>query len=103
MLVAVTLAAGVTLAVVSRRFGVGRRREQWAAIRAMGWTSQDVVRAQLAELAVSAIPGAVLGVVVAALIAAVQVREAVVPVVVVGSAAALISVAVVLLWGRKLD
>lgn len=103
VLVAVTLAAGVMLAVVSRRFGVGRRREQWAAIRAMGWTTRDVVRAQLAELTVGAIPGALLGVVLSAVIARAQAPDAVLPVILVGAGAAVLAVAVVLVTGRKLD
>jgi len=64
VLAAVSLAAGVVLAVLSRRRNLVLRRAQWASIRAMGWRTADVTRAHLAELAVSALPGLVVGVAV---------------------------------------
>ena len=68
VLAACSLAAGVLLAVLSRRMTLSRRREQAAAIRAMGWRSADIRRAHLAELAVSAGPGLVVGIALAALV-----------------------------------
>lgn len=64
VLAAVSLAAGIVLAVLSRRMNLAQRREQWAGIRAMGWSAADVTRAHLAELALSALPGLVLGIAV---------------------------------------
>jgi hypothetical protein len=97
-----SLAAGVVLAVLSRRMGVERRREQWEAIRAMGWSTADVTRAHLAELAFSAVPGALLGVAIAAGVA-VQVQGILGPVLVVSGLGAVLAVAVVLFSGRRLS
>jgi hypothetical protein len=97
-----SLAAGVVLAVLSRRMGVERRREQWEAIRAMGWSTADVTRAHLAELAFSAVPGALLGIGAAAGVA-VQVPGILGPVLVVSGLGAVLAVAVVLFSGRRLS
>jgi hypothetical protein len=102
LLAAATLAAGITLAVLSRRMGVERKRDQWAAIRAMGWTTRDVTRAHLAELAFSAVPGIVVGVGLAAGIA-VQVPGLTVAVLLVSTAGGLVALAMVLFSGRRLD
>lgn len=40
---------GLLLARVTRRLDLTRRAEQWGALRAMGWASRQVVRAQRAE------------------------------------------------------
>jgi hypothetical protein len=103
ILAAVSFAAGATLAVLSRRMSAARRKEQWAAIRAMGWTRNEVTRGHLAELAFSAIPGVVLGVALAASITAVETPEALVPVLVTSIAGGALSVFVVLMSGRKLN
>ena len=102
VLAAVCLAAGVVLAVIARRMGTSLRRQQWAAVRAMGWSTAQVTRAQLAELAFSAVPGAALGV-LAALGVAVQLPGILLPVLASSVIAAVCGVAVVLLSGRKLD
>jgi len=61
VLAAVSLTAGVLLVVLARRATLARRRAQWAAIRAMGWGRADIRLAHLAELAVSVLPGILLG------------------------------------------
>ncbi len=96
LLVAVSLGSGVALAVLSRRMGIDRRAEQWTAIRAMGWTNRDVVRAHLAELAVSAVPGVILGLALSAALVVVQVPNALVPVLVAGGVCGTVALAVVL-------
>jgi hypothetical protein len=103
ILAAATLVAGITLAVLSRRMSGERRREQWAAIRAMGWAGRDVIRGHLSELAFSAIPGLVVGVALAASITAVESPEALVPVLVASVAGGALAVFVVLQSGRRLN
>jgi hypothetical protein len=62
VLAAVALAAGIILALLARRVDLARRANQWTAMRAMGWTSGELLRAQRIEaLAVSA-PAIVLAV-----------------------------------------
>jgi hypothetical protein len=102
LLAAATLAAGVTLAVLSRRMGVERRRDQWAAIRAMGWTTGDVTRAHLAELSFSAVPGVVVGLGLAAGVA-VQLPGLALPVLLTSALGGVLALAVVLFSGRRLD
>jgi hypothetical protein len=102
ILAAATLGAGITLAVLSRRMGVDRRRDQWAAIRAMGWSTADVTRAHLAELAFSAVPGVLVGIALAAGIAAQQ-PGLLVPVLLTSAAGGLVALAVVLFSGRRLS
>jgi hypothetical protein len=102
VLAAASLAAGISLAVLSRRMGLERRREQWRAIRAMGWSTAEVTRAQAAELAFSAVPGALAGVALAFGIA-VQVPGILVPVLVSSALGGALAVVVVLVSGRKLD
>lgn len=102
LLAVVTLAAGITLAVLSRRMALERRRDEWVAIRAMGWARSDVTRAQLAELAVSAVPGALVGVAASAFVAA-QVPGILPAVLISSGVAGCLAVAVVLASGRKLD
>jgi hypothetical protein len=101
LLAAVSLASGVALAVLSRRMGVDRQAEQWAAIRAMGWTGREVARAHVAELAVSAVPGVILGLVLAAALVAVQAPTAAVPAVVAGAVAGAVALVVVLVGAAK--
>lgn len=69
VLAAVSLAAALVLAVLSRRMGLQRRREQWAAIDAMGWSRGDVQRARLAEILITAGPGVLAGVAFAVVVA----------------------------------
>ncbi len=102
VLAAASLAAGISLAVLSRRMGLERRREQWRAIRAMGWSTAEVTRAQAAELAFSAVPGALAGVALAAGIA-VQEPGILAPVLASSGLGAALAVVVVLVSGRKLD
>jgi hypothetical protein len=101
LLAAVSLASGIALAVLSRRMGVDRHAEQWAAIRAMGWTSREVARAHVAELAVSAVPGVILGLVLSAVLVAVQAPNAAVPALVVGAMAGAVALVVVLVGAAK--
>jgi hypothetical protein len=100
VLTGVSLVAGVVLAVLARRMGVERRREQWDAVRAMGWSTAEVTRAHLAELAFSAVPGALIGVAAAAAVAG-QVPGILGPVLGVSVVGALAAIAVVLFSGRK--
>lgn len=79
-----------------------RRRAQWATITAMGWGRALVSRAQLAELAFSAVPGLLLGIVIAAAIAS-QLPGLVLPVLLASSTAGLIALAVVLFSGRRVS
>ena len=45
----VALVAGIVLAVIARRIDLGRRREQWATMRAMGWSAGQVRAVQVIE------------------------------------------------------
>jgi hypothetical protein len=101
LLAAVSLASGVALAVLSRRMGVDRQAEQWAAIRAMGWTSGEVARAHVAELAVSAVPGVILGLILSVVLVAVQAPSAAVPAVVSGALAGAVALVVVLVGAAR--
>ena len=101
LLAAVSLASGVALAVLSRRMGVDRHAQQWAAIRAMGWTSRDVARAHVAELAVSAVPGVILGLVLSAVLVVAQVPDALAPVLVSATVTGVLALAVVLVGAAK--
>jgi hypothetical protein len=53
---AVALIAGIVLAVIARRIDLGRRREQWATMRAMGWSAGQVRSVQVIEGLVIGIP-----------------------------------------------
>jgi hypothetical protein len=81
--------------------GVDRQAEQWAAVRAMGWTSREVARAHVAELAVSAVPGVILGLVLSSVLVAVQAPDAAVPAVVAGGLAGAVALVVVLVGAAK--
>jgi hypothetical protein len=48
--------AGVVLAIIIRRIDLARRAPQWAALRAMGWTSPEVRSAQRTEAIAIAVP-----------------------------------------------
>ena len=102
VLAGASLAAGIVLAVLSRRMNLLRRREQWAGIRAMGWRSVDVRRAHFAELAVSAVPGLLVGVVLSIAIAA-QLPGLLLPVALASTGAGILTLVVVLLSVRGLD
>ncbi len=99
-LAAASLAAGIVLAVLSRRMNLVRRREQWAGIRAMGWRGADVTRAHMAELAVSAVPGLVVGI---AISIAISVSTGSTAAVTASAVAGILALGVVLFSGRKLD
>lgn len=103
VLAAVTLASGIALAVLSRRMGVERRRDQWAAITAMGWARADVIRAHLAELAFSAVPGVIVGVALAAAITVPQLPDLAPAVIVASALGGTAAIAVVLATGRRLS
>lgn len=103
ILAAVSLASGVALAVLSRRMSEARRREQWAAIRAMGWHGRAVIRAHVAELAFSAVPGLLAGLAVAAAITATAVPALLAPVVTASAFGGVVAVAVVLVSGRRVN
>lgn len=45
----VALVAGIVLAVIARRIDLHRRREQWATMRAMGWSAGQVRGVQVIE------------------------------------------------------
>jgi len=50
------IVAGVVLALLGRRLDLARRAEQWTALRASGWTSGELARAQRVEGLVIAVP-----------------------------------------------
>lgn len=102
LLAATGLVSGILLAVLSRRAALVRRREQSAAMRAMGWTGRDAAIAHVAELAVSGVPAAMLGVGIAALVAA-QAPGLLAPVVLASVVAGALALGVVLLAGRRVD
>jgi hypothetical protein len=62
VLAAVALAAGIILALLARRVDLARRASQWTAMRAMGWTSGDLLRAQRIEAIAVSAPAIVLAV-----------------------------------------
>jgi hypothetical protein len=92
------LAAGIILAVLTRRIDLARRAPQWEAMRAMGWTSAMILRTQRAESVALAIPAVVLGAAVS-LVGAVAVHAPSAPALAVagGLAALLVSLAILLL------
>jgi hypothetical protein len=53
---AVALLAGIVLAVIARRIDLARRREQWATMRAMGWSAGHVRTVQVIEGLVIGVP-----------------------------------------------
>jgi len=55
---AVSLSAGIVLAVLSRRQELLRRADQWSALRTTGWTSRQIARAQRIESAAILLPAA---------------------------------------------
>lgn len=103
VLAAASLAAGIALAVLSRRMSEERRRDQWAAIRAMGWDGPAIIRGHVSELAFSAVPGLLVGLALAVGITAAQAPAALPAVVVVSGLGGLVAVIVVLFSGRRLD
>lgn len=52
----VALVAGVVLAVIARRIDLGRRQDQWATMRAMGWSTGQVRSVQITEGLIIGIP-----------------------------------------------
>lgn len=52
----IALIAGVALAVIARRIDLARRREQWAAMRAMGFSAGQLRGVQLIEGAIVGLP-----------------------------------------------
>jgi len=102
VLAAVGLMSGIVLAVLSRRMTLGRDRDQWTALTAMGWGRGELIRAQGAELAFSAVPGLLVGLAISAAIAA-QIAGLLLPVLLASGIAGVIAVGVVFAAGRKLD
>lgn len=60
------IVCGVLLARLMRRIDLARRAEQWALLRAAGWTAGQLARAQRTEAATVAAPALVVAAVVAA-------------------------------------
>ncbi|MCC7128698.1 MAG: ABC transporter permease [Microbacteriaceae bacterium] len=56
----VALLAGIVLAVIARRIDLGRRREQWSTMRAMGWGAGQVRAVQLIEGMLVGLPAVVI-------------------------------------------
>jgi hypothetical protein len=98
---AVALASGIILAVLARRVDLARRSPQWGALRAMGWTARDLKRAQRTESATVAIPAILLA--AAATYGGVLLLglPAIVPLMVVGAAAAVVASLALLFVRRK--
>jgi hypothetical protein len=101
-LAALALAAAIALAVLARRLSLTRARDQFGALTAMGWGRAELTRLHRAELAVTAVPGVLLGLGIATGIA-VQLPGLAVPVLAAGVAGGALAVVVVLLAGRGLD
>ncbi|MEZ3159344.1 hypothetical protein AB1K54_02225 [Microbacterium sp. BWT-B31] len=59
LLGAAGIAAGVLLALLTRRIDLASRTDQWATLRACGWTSGQLARAQRVEGLVVAVPATV--------------------------------------------
>lgn len=57
---AIALIAGIVLAVIARRIDLVRRREQWATMRAMGWSVGQVRTVQVIEGALIGVPAIVI-------------------------------------------
>ena len=57
---AVALVSGIVIAVLARRVDLARRVPQWAALRAMGWTTPQLRTAQRTEATAVAIPAILL-------------------------------------------
>ncbi|MDF1479642.1 hypothetical protein PYV02_11170 [Leifsonia sp. H3M29-4] len=102
VLAALALAAAVALAVLVRRASLERSRDQLRALTAMGWSRADLARMLRTELAVTAVPGLLVGLGIAAGIA-VQLPGLLAPVLAAAVVGGALAVAVVLLAGRGLD
>lgn len=61
MLGAIGIAAGVAISVIGRRQDLERRREQWHILRAMGWTTPHLQRAQRIEATTVVVPAVIAG------------------------------------------
>lgn len=55
------IVAGVTLSVLGRRQDLERRRGQWHVLRAMGWTTPHLQRAQRIEATTVVVPAVIVG------------------------------------------
>lgn len=99
----VALVAGVVLAVIARRIDLGRRREQWATMRAMGWSAGQVRTVQLIEGLVIGIPAIVIAGAVALSYVTYVAAELTGMVVSVGTGAAVVLTVVLVLasWREK--
>lgn len=53
---AIALLAGIVLAAIARRIDLERRREQWATMRAMGWSAGQVRTVQVVEGLIIGVP-----------------------------------------------
>ncbi|MHA6668910.1 hypothetical protein ACX3O0_08565 [Homoserinimonas sp. A447] len=96
------LIAGIVLAVIARRIGLTRRREQWATMSAMGFSAGQLRMVQLAEGLLAGLPslalaGATAWIYVGAV--AIEFRELSLPV--AAGAAGVLTVALVLAGWRE--
>ena len=98
---AVALASGIILAVLARRVDLARRSPQWAALRAMGWTAADLRNAQRTEAATVAIPAILLATAATFGGAHLLGSVALVPLVIIGGAAAIVASLTLLFVRRK--
>jgi hypothetical protein len=99
----VALVAGIVLAVSARRMGLGRRHEQWAAMRAMGFSPGQLRTVQLTEGLLIGVPAvAIAGVAVWLFVGkiAIEFLESCLPVA-MGAAAALTVILVLTSWREK--
>lgn len=101
ILAAVALGAGILLAVLARRIDLARRSAQWTAMRAMGWTTADLRRAQRSESLAVAIPAVLIASAATWAGAHAIGTPALVSLVTVGAAAALLAALALLLVRRK--
>jgi hypothetical protein len=92
------LAAGVILAILTRRIDLARRTPQWQAMRAMGWSSAALARSQRAESVALAVPAILLSTAIT-YIGAIAVHAGAVPVLAAAGtiAATLVSITLLLL------
>jgi hypothetical protein len=98
---AVALASGIILAVLARRVDLARRSPQWAALRAMGWTAEDIRSAQRTEAATVAIPAIVLATAATFGGALLLGSASIIPLTAIGTGAAIVTSLVLLFVRRK--
>jgi hypothetical protein len=97
----VALASGITLARLTRRIDLADRAPQWAAMRAMGWTSTQLQTVQRAETMTIAIPATLIAAAVSYIGALLLGSPAILPLVAVSVGAAIVASVTLLLVQRK--